>query len=69
VADVDQGLATQPRWAPDGNQFTFLWLLGVPFNPALSLPPRGERVMLSNLGSGGTPGSDGGTDQRRDLVE
>jgi Tol biopolymer transport system component len=24
VAEVDQGILTEPRWAPDGNQFTFI---------------------------------------------
>jgi Tol biopolymer transport system component len=49
VAEVDQGITAHPRWAPDGSQFTFISMLGVSLNPAGSVPPRGVRVMLSNM--------------------
>ena len=49
VAEVDQGIVVDPRWAPDGSQFTFMSLQGVSLNPASPLPARAARVMLSNM--------------------
>ena len=37
VAEVEHGGVSEPRWAPDGSQFTFTWR-----------QPRADRVMLSN---------------------